>query len=309
MNLLKLNEKNVRKGKPVGLPYVGSKKKVSKKTIEIIKENFGTDKKVYDLFGGGGAITLECIIQGLEVHYNEIDENVSGALQLALDLSFDEIASLMVPRKEFEKIRDKEYKTPKDTLILLVNSFGNQQNSYLYSKEMSDIKYNLAKDIIKNHKTFKNYKNTETYKNFIKKVSLERLQQLQQLEQLQQLQQLVRLQQVQQLKRLQHVTNKDYKEFAGLKNSIVYLDPPYNNVSKRFYDYEDLDWSEFLDFCIKLSKDNIVLISSYEINDDRFYPVYHFGKSRSAMQPGYHSKKYDKLFMVKEGQGFHFRRD
>lgn len=300
MNLLKLNEKNVRKGKPVGLPYVGSKKKVSKKTIEIIKENFGTDKKVYDLFGGGGAITLECIIQGLEVHYNEIDENVSGALQLALDLSFDEIASLMVPRKEFEKIRDKEYKTPKDTLILLVNSFGNQQNSYLCSKEMSDIKYNLAKDIIKNHKTFKGYKQTKTYKDFVKDDNLQRL------EQLERLQQLEALQQVQQLKRLQHVTNKDYKEFAGLKNSIVYLDPPYSNVSKRFYDYEDLDWSEFLDFCIKLSKDNIVLISSYEINDDRFYPVYHFGESRSTLQTGMHTKKHDKIFMVKvNGIGNH----
>ena len=297
MNLLKLNEKNVRKGKPVGLPYVGSKKKVSKKTIEIIKENFGTDKKVYDLFGGGGAITLECIIQGLEVHYNEIDENVSGALQLALDLSFDEIASLAVPRKEFEKIRDKEYKTPKDTLILLVNSFGNQQNSYLYSKEMSDIKYNLAKDIIKNHKTFKGYKQTKTYKDFIKNNNLHGLYRIEGLERLQQLEAL------QQLERLQHVTNKDYKEFAGLKNSIVYLDPPYNNASKRFYDYEDLDWNEFLDFCIKLSKDNIVLISSYEINDDRFYPVYHFGKSGSTMQSGMHTKKHDKIFMVKDSQG------
>lgn len=297
MNLLKLNEKNVRKGKPVGLPFVGSKKKVSKKTIEIIKENFGTDKKVYDLFGGGGSISLECLIQGVQVHYNEIDANVSGALKLALNLNFDEIAHLMLSRDEFLKIRNKKNKTPKDTLMLLINSFGNQQNNYLYSKEMADIKYNLAKCIINNHKTFKNYKNTETYKNFIKKVRLEQLERLQQLPQLLQLQQLQQLEQF-------IMTNKDYREFSELKNSIVYLDPPYNNSSKNFYIYEDLDWEEFLDFCIKLSKDNIVLISSYEINDDRFYPVYHFAKSKSTMQSGQHSKKYDKLFMVKEGQGF-----
>lgn len=55
MNLV-LDEKKIRKGPSIGLPYVGSKKKISKKIVEIIKQNFGTDKTVYDVFGGGGAI-------------------------------------------------------------------------------------------------------------------------------------------------------------------------------------------------------------------------------------------------------------
>ncbi|MGG6495471.1 UNVERIFIED_CONTAM: hypothetical protein NY603_21365, partial [Bacteroidetes bacterium 56_B9] len=38
-----------RKGKPLGLPYQGSKKKISKKIIEIIKQNFGTDKPIYEI--------------------------------------------------------------------------------------------------------------------------------------------------------------------------------------------------------------------------------------------------------------------
>ncbi|WP_308653600.1 DNA adenine methylase, partial [uncultured Anaerococcus sp.] len=70
---LKLDEKKIRKGRPIGLPYIGSKKKIAKKLIEIIKQNFGIDKTVYDLFGGGGAITLECKLQGLDVVYNDID--------------------------------------------------------------------------------------------------------------------------------------------------------------------------------------------------------------------------------------------
>ena len=49
---LALDEKKIRKGKPIGLPYQGSKKKISKKIVEIIKQNFGTDKPVYDVFGG-----------------------------------------------------------------------------------------------------------------------------------------------------------------------------------------------------------------------------------------------------------------
>ena len=60
--MLTLDEKKIRKGKPLGLPYQGSKKKISKKIIEIIKQNFGTDKPIYDIFGGGGAITAECML-------------------------------------------------------------------------------------------------------------------------------------------------------------------------------------------------------------------------------------------------------
>ena len=40
--MLKLDEKKIRKGKPIGLPYHGSKKKISKKIVEIIKQNFDT---------------------------------------------------------------------------------------------------------------------------------------------------------------------------------------------------------------------------------------------------------------------------
>ena len=68
--MLSLDEKKIRKGKPFGLPYQGSKKKISKKIVEIIKQNFGTDKPIYDIFGGGGAITAECILNGLEVVYS-----------------------------------------------------------------------------------------------------------------------------------------------------------------------------------------------------------------------------------------------
>lgn len=75
--ILTLDEKKIRKGKPIGLPYQGSKKKISKKIVEIIKQNFGTDKPIYDIFGGGGAITAECVLNDLEVHYNDLDEAIT----------------------------------------------------------------------------------------------------------------------------------------------------------------------------------------------------------------------------------------
>jgi len=42
--MLKLDEKKIRKGKPIGLPYQGSKKKISKKIIEIIKTSAQTSR-------------------------------------------------------------------------------------------------------------------------------------------------------------------------------------------------------------------------------------------------------------------------
>lgn len=82
---LKLDERLIRKGRPVGLPYIGSKKKISKKIVAIIMQNFGKDKVVYDIFGGGGAITFECLINGLDAVYNDKDKDVVDAINKVLE--------------------------------------------------------------------------------------------------------------------------------------------------------------------------------------------------------------------------------
>ena len=174
--MLKLDEKKIRKGKPIGLPYQGSKKKISKKIVEIIKQNFGTDEPIYDIFGGGGAITAECILNGLEVHYNDLDKDITNAFERVISQDREWIKTLIVSRTEFTEIKAKENKTADDFLKLLINSFGNKKKSYMYSKEISDLKYNLAKEIMENHDVFSGYTQTETYKRSI--VKLQRLQQL-----------------------------------------------------------------------------------------------------------------------------------
>lgn len=176
---LKLDEKKIRKGRPIGLPYIGSKKKISKKLIEIIKQNFGTDKTIYDLFGGG-AITLECKLQGPDVVYNDIDPIPGQMIKKILSEDREYLKTLICSREEFCQIRDKENKNIDDHLKLLVNSFGNNSRSYVYSEKESDFKYTLANEIIENHNCFAGYKQTETYKKYVRKNSRDiRLQQLQ----------------------------------------------------------------------------------------------------------------------------------
>lgn len=289
--MLALDEKKIRKGKPVGLPYVGSKKKISKKIVEIIKQNFGTDKTVYDVFGGGGAITAELMINGIDVVYNDLDKTITDMFNRVLIQDREWIKTLIVNRDEFIAIREKEIKTVDDELKLLVNSFGNDRRSYLYAKDISDIKYNLAVDIIKKDNVFSGYKQTETYKSFLKN-NHERLQRLQQLQQLQQLERL------QQLEQLPKTINKDYKYFSNVKNSILYLDPPYENSDTRKYNSQ-IDYQEFYDWAYEMSKNNVVLLSSYEVSGDGFECVYEFKNARSTMAGGDRGKRTEKLFMVK----------
>ena len=291
--MLKLDEKKIRKGKPIGLPYQGSKKKISKKIIEIIKQNFGTDKPIYDIFGGGGAITAECILNGLEVHYNDLDKDITNAFERVISKDREWIKTLIVSREEFFEIKDKENKTTDDFLKLLINSFGNKKIDYLCSKEISDLKYNLAKEIIEKHDVFSGYKQTETYKRSVEKYKqLERLHQLERLQQLQQLQQLERLNEVK-------ATNKSYHTFSDVSGAVLYLDPPYEGSHQKGY-INSFDSQEFYDWAFEIAKNNIVIISSYSISDERFEAVYSFDKARSTIQCGTRNDKCEKLFMVKD---------
>ncbi|ASZ71722.1 methylase [Lactococcus phage 66901] len=296
--MLSLDEKKIRKGKPIGLPYQGSKKKISKKIVEIIKQNFGTDKPIYDIFGGGGAITAECILNGLEVHYNDLDKNITNAFERVISQDREWIKTLIISRTEFLEIKAKENKTTDDFLKLLINSFGNKKRNYLYSKEISDLKYNLAKEIIEKHDVFSGYKQTETYKKVTSGLDWNwfnaKPEKNKTLEQLQHLQQVDRLQKVNKIK----ATNKSYHDFSEVSGAILYLDPPYEGTSQDSY-INSFDSQEFYDWAFEIAKTNIVIISSYSISDERFEVVYSFDKARSTMEGGTRNGKCEKLFMVK----------
>ena len=302
-NKLKLDESKIRKGRAIGLPYQGSKKKISKKIIEIIKQNFGTNKPIYDIFGGGGAITAECLINDIEVHYNDIDKSITDMFEHVISSNRNYLKNLIIPREEFFKIREKENKTVDDELKLLINSFGNNRKSYLYSEEVSYLKYNLAAEIVKKTRCFSGYRKTETYLKALQDFKNQsyqktRLQQLERLQQLQHLQQLGRMQNVN-IKNLE-ITNNDYKHFSYLTDTIIYLDPPYENTTLIGYNIDTFNSQDFYDWCYNMSKNNTVLISSYEISDERFQCVYEFKTVKSTFSHKGRGNQTEKLFMVKQ---------
>ena len=306
-HMLKLDEKKIRKGHPVGLPYQGSKKKLAKKIVEIIKQNFGVDKVVYDVFGGGGAITAECLINGLYVKYNDHCGFITAAFKKVISSDREWLITLIISREAFLKIRAKQEKTLDDELKLLVNSFGNNRLSYLYARSFADDKYRLAVEIIARYDVFSGYKQTETYRNAARPFDVgepeynQVLNQLERLEQLERLQQLGQLQQLEQLERLE-ITNKDYHAFSEVKGAIIYLDPPYENSDVDGYsDSKQFNHAEFYGWAAEMARENIVLLSSYTVSDDRFEEVFRFETARSTLAGGTDKNRCEKLFMAKGG--------
>ena len=95
---------------------------------------------------------------------------------------------------------------------------------------------------------------------------------------------------------------KDYKQYLNLdiKNCLIYCDPPYKNTKQ--YSKQNIDYEEFYDFCRKMSKDNFVVISEYNMPDD-FACIWE--KERKVLQKSDKvkgDKAIEKLFVYKYGK-------
>lgn len=92
---------------------------------------------------------------------------------------------------------------------------------------------------------------------------------------------------------------RDYKEYLhkGITNALFYLDPPYRNTKQ--YSKQNINYEEFYEFCRELSKDNIVIISEYNMPDD-FICIWE--KERKILQKSNRTtgdKATEKLFICK----------
>lgn len=273
--MLKFDEKKVRKGRPLGLPYVGSKRKISKKIVELIKQNYGTDKTVYDLFGGGGAVTLECMINDIDVVYSDINDLPMKAIKKIASEDFEFLKTLLTPRDEFMELRNKENIDEIEFLRLVVNSFGYNQTQYIYAMEHSETKNKIAKDYIERFNTAEGYKVWNKSRGGYTRIS-----QLERIAQLERLQETLKIDDLNNLK----AYVEDYTYFSDVENSITYLDPPYKNTVSRAYG--KINYERFTDWAKMMSEKNIVIISEYTQPSDDFECIFEFKKAYSSMQGG-----------------------
>ena len=276
--------------KPIrrSLPYQGSKQAIAGDISAIIKEQFGQDKTVYDVFGGGAAVSKQLLNDGFDVVYDELDKNIYDAV---MNLQYKKPCalydSLILNREEFFNTLNKEDKNYIDIIKLLVNSFSNNKSNYIYSKADSEKKDKLINEIYEKYGTYKNYRLTDE---FIKS-DIKRLNNLEKLKRIVNFSDRIPI---------KKSYNNSYKYFSDIKNEILYLDPPYEN-SANTYQKEKFNSQEFYDWAFEMSKNNIVLISSYEITDERFESIYNFNrKNQYGNNKNLNNKKTEKLFAPKK---------
>ena len=85
-----------------------------------------------------------------------------------------------------------------------------------------------------------------------------------------------------------------YTQFSNLKGYVIYCDPPYPNT---YYKHKlDFDHDDFWNWCRKMSKDNIVFVSSYTAPKD-FEEIFSTSHKLTGVIAG-NKKRVEKLFLL-----------
>lgn len=271
---------------------MGSKRKIASKIVDEILDKHPNTKYVYDLFGGGGAISFEFMQrkQIKKVFYNEYDKRIVNLLK---DIKQNGITA------KYYKFIDRQ--TFLDNIagsdsfagyLATCWSFGSRGKTYLYGKEVEKNK-KLGHEYVFNNKQIEGIEETthkdihkrrqilntqaknkfkQLYTEDINKEALQHLQQLEHLERLQHLENLQNLQHQTILNDLE-ISNKSYENVpitTPKSETIVYLDPPYKNTATY---QKRIDHKKLLNY-IKKSDFN-VYASSYDMPLDCVLKIEH----------------------------------
>ena len=239
-----------------GLPYQGSKSRIA----DWVVGNLPSAPVLVDIMCGGGAVSHAAVLAG---KWDRVVLNdVNGMADVFVKAARGEYAdySFVPDREQFNAMKGS------DPLVSLLYSFGNNRNTYLWSKELEPVK--LAASRMLSAGTL--HERRRYWLEFCRELreyvegydgipeGLEGLERLELLQGLISLERLQGLQGLQGLERLQG-SCADYRDVEIPSDAIVYVDPPYANTACRAYDGFDFDaFHEWLD-----TVPNLTVISEY----------------------------------------------
>ena len=131
------------------LPYMGSKRKLAARILDtIISRHQGRSLKLYDLFGGGGAVSFEALQRPeiVSVVYNEKNTAIVNLLKHLRTNGMTEDLYRWYSRGEFHSLKEGT-----DYIAGLMQtcwSFGNNQKTYLYGPKVEPFKKALHYAIV-----------------------------------------------------------------------------------------------------------------------------------------------------------------
>ena len=299
----------------LGIPYMGSKRKIAKPLIDYMLNSNPNAKYFYDLFGGGGAMSFEALQRKRfkKVFYNEFN---TGIVNLLLKIRNDGITDEFykwITREDFFNLKDSDCWL--GGLAKTCWSFGNKQEAYLFGANIED-KKRIVHEIVVNKseahiKEFYDLTGLQLDNKYLNQDDIQKrrisisavikkqlgrfdLQQLQRLQQLERLQQLLNIQRLENIQSLE-ISNLSYEQVkieTPADETIIYCDPPYKGTGKY---QKDIDHDKFLEW-IKNSPYKIY-VSSYEFDLPCVFELSH----RSTLSATNNSKKVvEKLFCNKK---------
>lgn len=243
-----------------GVPYQGNKSRIADRIIQILPSG----KRLVDLFGGGGAITHCAMLSGKWKNflYNDLNEMITS---LFIDAVYGKFSDehRVITREMFKEL------SPTDPYVKYIWSFGNNGLSYLWGKDIEEIKCEASHSLMDETLKERRFAYMHFVKMLKKRLSDYRLEPIERLQSLEHLQGLQRLEALQRLE----VLNISYEDYEYLDGDVVYCDIPYEQAKKgKCDDYGvNFDNKKFYEWVH--SKDYQIFFSSYEISDDNFYKI------------------------------------
>ena len=279
-----------------GFPYKGSKNRLAEEIVKLFPyaDNF------YDLFCGGGAVTHCALTTNKFKNYymNDINWMCTQLFVEAIKGKYKN-ETRWISREDFFKLKDV------DPYVAFCWSFGNNNRTYMYSKEIEPYKKALHYAIVFNDYSYGQELGVDlSVIDKVKSIHNRRIalgKYLRETNQMEKtglnpkagnlLQNLERLQLLETGKL--KTSNKSYEEIEIKPNSIIYCDIPYINTEQ--YSNQEFDYESFYDWC--KNQTELCFISSYEMPDN-FMPIAEF-KHICTLSYDAHNPIIEKVFIPK----------
>lgn len=268
-----------------GIPYMGSKQKLVDKIVPFILKRHPEATDLYDLFGGGGSVSLYAVLNypDVTVHYNELSQAVSSLMTYLKEGG--PVPYNFITRSEFEaRWRGDDWYAG---LLQTCWTFGNRTNAtYLYGRDLEEFKERLHRTVYDGERNLswleefvrekfkregiKLYLDYDRYKTpYQRRIVLQRQcadLRIQHLHYLDRLEHIVNMPGISEL----DVTNLSYPDapISGAK-PVIYCDPPYEGTAE--YKGDKFDHKAFYDWVANCKYP--VYFTSYKISDKRFTRV------------------------------------
>lgn len=132
-----VNYIELKKSNRLGLVYQGAKRNLADDILKVIYNHNPNATNFYDLFGGGGSISLYAKQCGYNVFYNDLNIHIYSVIDYFKKHrnNLDKRIYDFLSREEFYKLKEKENKTPVDYVMLYLYSFSNNFRVYFCEKK------------------------------------------------------------------------------------------------------------------------------------------------------------------------------